>query len=311
MNLFTNDTLPTVVVISNIEIHPIFFRHKLLDRYHVHHIPAYDIKVDDLLKMRIDILVISDEDFGENVISLCKQIKQLRDFQFTPLLLITGNLKRSYQDKLKKAGVLDILHEPLEEDELFSKINGAEKFNQAHKKVDTYAKTAPKTPPNLFLKKRTFLNKTDILRIQTTISEKKPLSLAMIEVDQYREALQKWGPAVMEEMEERVYATLHNKLRSHDVIIPISEGKYVVVFSNLEKRKAKATVQHITREIAKEKVVCKKGSYSPTLLVGMVCQDPSSDILFSSLEEMMRTARKCLSQAKADGDQLVLYMTNA
>lgn len=288
--VYENDNTPTLLLISNSEIHGIFLRHKLFHKYHVHTLSPNSIKPSDLLKMEIDVIVIDDSQFSGEIFTFCSEIKKIRDLQFIPILIISGNLKKAYLEKLKKAGALNLLHEPLEEEELLLKLSDAKKYQEAHTKIDLVARYAKQMPPAEPLHNRSIFNKTDALRIQKEIIEKKSVTLIMIE----------FIPSDNTEKIRKCETMLKTKLRPKDLFIPLSGGKWILILSNISSKKGASFAKYLWSELSRIS--------SLSVFIGTVSQDPEEGILFPSLKEMIRVARQCLSQAKSGNKELICYI---
>jgi CheY-like chemotaxis protein len=290
MTTFVENQLPTLVLISKSEIHSIFLRHKLFHKYHIHTISSDSPKVEDLLGLKTDVILIDDEMLFGDIFNFCSNIKKKRDLQFVPILIISGNLKKSYLEKIKKAGALDILIEPLDEAELLLKLSHAIKYQQRHTKINIVAKNAQEIPREKSSHQRAVFNKTDALRIQKEIIEKKPVTLIIIET----------APFGKIEIERKVHVILSAKLGPKDLFIPLSEGKAMIILSNIASKKGEIFAKDLASEISKLS--------SLSFFISVVSQDPEGDILFPSLEEMIRVARQCLTQAKSSNKKLVSYI---
>lgn len=275
MTLF-RDPYPTLLLISDTEMHSIFLRHKLFEKYHVYTMSPKTTTPEDLRNMHTDVIVIDDENFSDKILPFCKELKQSKDLHFIPILVISSNLKKTYQESLKKAGVLDLLHEPLEEEELFIKLAHAKKYQEAHKKIDTLSPLTRPTNSQESLKKRVIFNKTDALKIQKAILKKEAITIIMVDS----------GPLM-----------IPSSSKTYDLIIPLGSGVNIFIFNGMEAKKA-LLFAHEWQEAFS----------SPQVYMGVVSQDVEKEIFFPSLEEMIRVARQCLVEAKSGKEQIIYYL---
>ncbi|MBM3201365.1 MAG: hypothetical protein FJZ56_03030 [Chlamydiae bacterium] len=272
-----NAELPTMALISNQEIDAIILKHKLYGKYHLVIFDSLNLKPEDLLNTKIDVIVINDTFFHESIFSFCASIKKKIDLQFIPILVISNNLKKTYHDDLKKAGALDLLQEPIEELELFSKLEKAMQFKEAHKKIDELRRYKQSSNSEYTMKDKTVFSKSDALKIQKMILGKHDMTLILVEQD------------------ATIYDFLVKKMDPDGIVLTLTRNLYIVILPNKDRTRGQKFAHLIHDQFPK--------SYQ-----GVVFQEKEHEIFFPSLEEMIRVARQCLIEAKSKNSGMVCYI---
>jgi len=71
----------------------------------------------------LDFIIIDDAIESYNPLELCETLHILTQKNLTPILLITGKLKKAYRDEAKKHGITNFLSDQLEIEELQARID--------------------------------------------------------------------------------------------------------------------------------------------------------------------------------------------
>ncbi len=74
------------------------------------------------LNARLDFIIVDAALETGDALELCKELSQLTQKYFVPILLVTGRLKKSFRDKALASGVTDFLSDQLDIEELETRI---------------------------------------------------------------------------------------------------------------------------------------------------------------------------------------------
>lgn len=220
----------TLLLITNSTYYPIFFRHYLPNYYTA--VSSASFTFEDLELIKPTCIIIDDQPFKETIFELCIQLRKRKAFQHTPLLIITGKLKRVYIQRLAGAGVNGFIREPLEEQDLVERIQDAEKFQNLGKKLGGVADTALHTPSPQTLgstMQKLFLDKGHLEPFYATIKAGKPISLLAISVE-YSDK--------HEFTEQQITQIIKCVINPVDLLIPLSHGKYVLILNHTPPKEA-------------------------------------------------------------------------
>ena len=96
----------------------------------------------------ISLIIIDEKTPHLNSRELCIDIRQMKPYQHTPILMLTPHLKKPFIRSLIKAGATDFLREPLEEDEFLLRMEVAKKIMVTQAKMMSVSTRLPfRTPP--------------------------------------------------------------------------------------------------------------------------------------------------------------------
>jgi len=119
--------LPALLLVTSSPITRSFFETitDKLEDYALISVSSEIEALDYFDKTFISFIVIDENTPYIELIPLCEKIRKLPGLGHTPILIITGHLKKSFTRNLLKAGATDFLREPLDEDEFFHRMEMA------------------------------------------------------------------------------------------------------------------------------------------------------------------------------------------
>ncbi len=136
--------LPTLLLVSSNPLTIGFFE-GVVDKLEEYALITSSSELDTLEsldKVFVSFIVIDDKTV--DALSLCTKVRALKEHEHTPILVITGQLKKSFIRNLMKAGATDFLAEPLDEDELLVRMEVAQKATQTQSKMVALSSRLPK-----------------------------------------------------------------------------------------------------------------------------------------------------------------------
>ncbi|EKE04461.1 MAG: hypothetical protein ACD_20C00070G0001 [uncultured bacterium] len=130
-----NKDKPVLLIVTQDLPTKLFIRHNLEEKYHILEKTTFEETLQAVESTKIDIVIVDDK--IQNAIDLCFQMKKRKRLFTTPIILITGSLKKAYKEKAVKAGVFDCLLTPLKDEELLSLIKRCEDEKNKINKVSS------------------------------------------------------------------------------------------------------------------------------------------------------------------------------
>lgn len=198
--------------------------------------------VEQAKSTKLDFIVL-DSRFEEcDALALARELRRAN--LAVPILLITGNLKKSFRDEAVQSGVSDFLNEELAIEEMKARIAVGEKTAMVRKKTNQISakiKAPPPPPPHVF-KHKAVLNGQAIALLSNAKEE--PIALLLIRIDHYAGI----GEAIAAPLSER----LQQSLRTGDVLIPSSEGLFIALLPRTPIEEARTIAETLRRAIPKE-----------------------------------------------------------
>lgn len=242
----------------------------------------------------IDIVFLDSKDMTDDDLFLTlSRFRSILGKKKTPILLITGNLKKKFAQDALRAGATDFVNRPLDEDEIDQRIAVSFQSFERTKNVLAVAKrSTPKAQTaSSSLVSRQFLNDQAIKEIAKARKNEGHVSLLVIELD-------KKGT---EEVHLHLISVLKTLIRKNDILIPQSLGKYIVLLPKTSERAAEIIAEEI-RMFVESKI-------SPlSVSIGLITWDHSQPGLCTAAEEfdrLVEVASQAVKEAKKKGNRII------
>ncbi len=116
--------LPTLLLVTNNSVVRIWMKQNTEKEFHIINAAKKEDAVETAKTARLDFVIV-DAEF-ENYLALISELNRILR-TLTPILLITGSLKKDFIDAALAAGVSDFLTTPLNKEELDLKIQAIRK----------------------------------------------------------------------------------------------------------------------------------------------------------------------------------------
>ena len=195
--------------------------------------------LDQLGRAPVICVVIDDKTPGLDLALFCEKIRLLPDHRYTPILIISSQLKKGFMRKLLKAGATDFLRHPLNESDFISRYEVSKKIVKTENKVAELSaqfNAATSTPASL--KTRTIIDHRAVRMIHTVIKERKALSLCILEVDQFKklspERKKKIGVSLLKDTENAIKKILREK----DLLFRQKQGQFMIMLPGTSHKTA-------------------------------------------------------------------------
>ncbi|MBN2479497.1 MAG: response regulator [Parachlamydiales bacterium] len=126
---------PSILIITQDITTKLFFKSQLENKYHLIEKKTFEDAIKISESTNLDIVIVDDK--MPDAIDLCFQLKKRKRLFTVPIILVTARLKKTYFQKAIKAGVFDIIYEPLDDIKLKNVLDKCEKEKQKIKKVSS------------------------------------------------------------------------------------------------------------------------------------------------------------------------------
>jgi PleD family two-component response regulator len=132
--------LPTLLVIADNPSIRFWVKKHLNDQFFILEAITKRGALEAIRNSSLDFIIL-DSGFEDcDPLKLCKEMRPLLHSSLTPILLVTGRLKKSYRDEALEAGVSDFLNDQLDLEELETRIaTGRKAASVRQKTIDVSA----------------------------------------------------------------------------------------------------------------------------------------------------------------------------
>ncbi len=295
--------LPTFLLLTKDRVHIQFFE-TLISKLKDHTLfcsKNEEDALDDLRLHPITLIIIDKKTPNLKTLSFCEKIRTLKAHEKTPILIITGQLKKQLIQPLLKAGATDFLLEPLDEAESLVRIEITKQKSDTRKKISTLAPFIKKQKKSSSsLKTRTIFNSTAIKIIHQAKKEGSSLALILIEIDDYQTLKTIVHPPLLEDIE----SFLNRMTRKQDLLFSQKNGKFITLLPKTSMRAAEFIAENMQEAFNSEKKDMRL-----TLSMGLAeineVIDTSDQKETFYLDHLMRLAERRLALAKEKGNTII------
>ena len=221
---------------------------------------------------------------------------------YTPILIITNHLKKSFTRDLIQSGATDFLREPLDKDEFFIRMEMAMDMMYTQSKIAVLTTHFSKQKQGLFsLEKRVTFDDRAIHLIHEALSEKTALALILLEMDQYREILKAHGEHIAYALTLDCENHLRKLMRSQDLLCNRNNGKFMIFLPKTSCKGSKFISENIMEYLGAEIFSVENIRFTLTASIGIATLEQTKDATKNdsiNLEYLIREASNALDRAK-------------
>ncbi len=208
----------------------------------------------------LDFIIVDSELEDCDAIELCAELKQILR-SLSPILLITGRLKRSFLDAAMEAGVTDFLNNQLDPEELEMRIATIRKGQHLREKTQNLSGTLTQKREDYssdYLKKRVLLHNQALNVLKEAKREGVPITALIIRIDHFDELQSRIGFTLSEEILSPFAELLQKFLGKTNLLIPSGEGRFIALLKHATPEKARIVAEEIRKGVAKTPVKNEK-----------------------------------------------------
>ncbi|MGH2638015.1 MAG: response regulator [Rhabdochlamydiaceae bacterium] len=293
-----NQLQPVVLIVTDDTATATFLRKVLRLTFQL--IERHDASTAEevLRSASVELVLLDSKDLeNEKLFLILSRFRSSLGKKKTPILLITGNLKKKFAQDALRAGATDFINQPLDEDEIEQRIAVAFQSFERTKNVSEIAKRS--TPgahkASSSLTNRQFLNDQAIKELSKARQNEGDVSLLIVELD-----VKKSAPP-SEDTHLHLTSLLKSTLRKHDILIPQSIGKFIIMLPKTSERAAELIAEEIRMDVEKK--------ISPlSVSIGLIAWSHSRPAAHSAAEEFDRliaVATQAVQEAKKTGNRII------
>lgn len=242
--------------------------------------------------------IILDSNFEESdPFILCKTIRTSLHNQYTPLLLITGKLKKTFREEALEAGATDFVSDQLDLSEVETRIATGRKAASIRQKTTelshTFQKAKQESSSEIFKDK--FVLHDQILRALSKALEKKiPVTLLIIRPDGFTSLPPR---DLMESLSHKI----HEQLSTDDLLVPSTEGRILILLHNKTASAARLIAERLKEKVASTQLPTKDGAAHITISLAISSFDGTEN----SFNKMVNAAIKALHQVESMKNHII------
>jgi diguanylate cyclase (GGDEF)-like protein len=247
---------------------------------------ANEIKPDLIL---LDVMMPGLDGF-----ETCKKLKSLPGLKEVPVIFLTAKVETGDIIEGFKAGAVDYITKPFNSHELKARVKThielkiskdlLEQKNGILKKLSI-------TDGLTGLYNHRYISDALSRLIEETYRYKEPLSISMIDIDNFKKANDEYGHIFGDEVLVKISNSIENCLRKTDMVGRYGGEEFLILFSHTKLKGAVESVDRIVKNI--ENLKWEKENFRITISAG-VCEkkDEDTTLLIKKADELLYSAKK-------------------
>jgi len=230
-------------------------------------------------------------------IEFCRRIRSNSRWKLVPIIFLT--IKSKLQDKLAgfATGADDYLCKPIEIEELVARIQAI--LNRLEVCEDLIFQDDLTHAFN----RRYLLRHLDE-EIVHSRCEKKEFSLAIVDVDNFKEINDSFGHAVGDEVLQTLVKRIQNNLRTTDVVCRYGGDEFIILLPDTSQSSAEMVLERLQKNISKTPFIISKSGQKLKITVSIGFSTFPHD--GTHAEKLIKAADAAMYQAKEAGRNMVV-----
>lgn len=242
---------PKALIVSDVSHVRTWLKKHLEDQFDIIVETKPSTALQAVKNLELDFIFFDESLANAKPIEFCQELYNLSYMFHTLIYVITGKLKKTYLEKLKKAGAKGFIHSQLNDDELKQVIEkGLDSHKRLKKTSDLFsALEVSESLPSQTLKNRFTQSYRATMEIADSQENETPLSMIMVKVDKYTDTHKIEGKQSADKLLENVSSSIRKNLRKEDIFIPTSDGKFVIIMPNSAEPAAEKFAKDLQKQM--------------------------------------------------------------
>jgi len=276
-------------------------------------IPGGEDAADKARDKTYDLVIVSLSMKSTDGLRICSRLRSFEETRHLPVLVVIEESDRGRQQLLRalEMGVNDYLMRPIEHQELMARVRTQvrrkryadqlrENFHLSMQMATTDAVTG--------LYNRHYMSSHLETQIQSARRTKKPLSLAMLDIDHFKEVNDTYGHAAGDEILHEFGKRVARNVRGVDLVARYGGEEFVVIMPDTDQEAAQRIAERLLSTIGEAAFELEDGTeVRLTTSLGLATSSEET----ASANELLQQADAALYRAKDEGRNRVVVMDAA
>ncbi|MFQ5957975.1 MAG: PleD family two-component system response regulator [Alphaproteobacteria bacterium] len=254
-----------------------------------------------------DVVIVSVELKDSDGLRLCSQLRSRDVTRNVPLLALIAENATSKLAKALDLGVSDYLYKPVDTNELIARTRNQIRHKRYQDRLrKTYERSVSLAVTDTLtgLYNRLYLTSHLGSLLERITDEDKPLAIAMIDVDHFKDVNDRYGHAVGDEVLREIAERLSRFTRATDLLARLGGEEFVIVMPETTVEAAQMVTARLRREVAAAPFwkTPVDGGLAITVSIGVAAMLGSND----TPEDLLKRADDALYAAKRGGRNRVI-----
>ena len=235
---------------------------------------------------------------GMNGVEICRKVRKLDKGPYTYILLLTSKDGKDDIVEGMEAGADDYITKPFYPHELEVRLRAGRRIIELNDKLQIQATHDALTEiPN----RRAILS-TLALEVERSKRVKKHLSIAILDIDNFKQINDSYGLQVGDQVLYEVAKTLRSKLRVYDSIGRYGGEEFLVILPDCDRNSVRSPAERLRTCISGTPIVTTETTVTVTISIGVSFSKKGDEANMTSL---IKAADEALCRAKEKGQNLI------
>ena len=255
-------------------------------------------------------IIIDEETSSIDLRRVCQKIRSISDHFYTPILIITNRLKKAFIRALLKAGATDFLNKPLEKEEVFLRLEIAEKIKSTEKKIANFTQVHPLNSSFevASLKDKSLLEPSAVKLISKALKEKSFAALLILEIDQKNKFQLAKGREKTAQLFAAFQSFLEPLMRKQDLLFSQKQGTFIILLPNTSSKGARLIAENLQEALELYPFLVDSSQIYLTISIGLASLDEGKVEIKNpafSFSKLLENAHLFLEKAKKKGNTVI------
>jgi PleD family two-component response regulator len=288
--------LPTLLIISDNPAIRYWLKKQLESQYILIEATTQAKALEVALHSSLHFIILDAGFKSVDFLQLAHEIRQTPSNLLTPILLITDKLKKTFRTTALEAGVTDFLFQPLDADELETRIQTIKKSTDVRKKVLGLSAriSGPQQEASpTFFKDKLFIDEKALQFLTDARKRNIALKMLVVRIDRFAEIRAKCGNDISQELLQNFTALLSQSFGKNSTVSPFTDGQFIVLFPSLGQPESQKMIDNLRKLVEQRRFSTKQGI--PHLTASFAISD--IDTTEKSFNSMINATMKSLEQS--------------
>ncbi len=259
---------------------------------------------------KFDLIVVSLDLDGADGLRLCSQLRSNNPTRHIPQIMLIDPTDTERLVKGLDLGVSDYIYQPIDRNELIARVRSQIRHGRYQDRLrGTFHRSVAMAVTDSLtgLYNRLYFTSHLTTQLERAGEQKKPLAVAMIDIDHFKDVNDIHGHAVGDEVLCELANRLAQVIRARDLLARLGGEEFVVLMSDTDASEAEAVSSRMRRAIADGPFVpaIVEGGLEITVSIGVGEVRGYDD----TVEGILNRADVALYEAKRGGRNQVIFST--
>ena len=238
--IMKSKSMPNIALFSDNATRFLHIVQMLNADFHILTLSAKECKFGMLLNVQLDAILLDELYFTKPIDKVIQELRALDQLENTPILVLTGKLKKEFLKKIIDSGANEVIREPLQKEDVLHRIFMSRKILSMEQKLHKLKKTFSPMNKGYPLKERLSFTRSHAEKIQKIYQKYPKAKILIIDIIIDKTI----NDSVQKNIAKTIKSMLKTQLPEKADLFRISPKKSLVLFSQASKKEIQEIVNY-------------------------------------------------------------------